>query len=139
MQTGFGSFVTVYLVKNQWPPEAIGFALTIATLSSLVSQIPAGAAVLPGIAGVGLAALLLCLTAARPVVYLALSVQDLASSLIGLGLQRSAGRRRLRREQEGPDLGVGVQCPGGHHQHPDAGGLVGGASQSLHSPSPLVY
>ena len=97
MQTGFGSFVTVYLVKNQWPPEAIGFALTIATLSSLVSQIPAGAAVLPGIAGVGLAALLLCLTAARPVVYLALSVQDLASSLIGLGLQRSAGRWSDRR------------------------------------------
>ncbi len=44
MQTGFGSFVTVYLVKNQWPLEAIGFALTIATLSSLFSQIPAGAA-----------------------------------------------------------------------------------------------
>lgn len=44
VQTGFGSFVTVYLVKNQWPPEAIGFVLTIATLSSLFSQIPAGAA-----------------------------------------------------------------------------------------------
>jgi hypothetical protein len=27
VQTGFGSFVTVYLVKNHWPPEAIGFAL----------------------------------------------------------------------------------------------------------------
>jgi MFS family permease len=55
-------------VKNQWPPEAIGFALTTATLTSLFSQIPAGAAldsmrdkrraVLLGIAGVGLAALL---------------------------------------------------------------------------------
>ena len=72
----------MYLVKNQWPPEAIGFALTIATLSSLFSQVPAGAAldsmrdkrraVLLGIAGVGLAAMLLCVTAARPVVYLAL-------------------------------------------------------------------
>ncbi len=96
VQTGFGSFVTVYLVKNQWPPEAIGFALTIATLSSLLSQVPAGAmldsmhdkrrAVLLGVAGVGLAALLLCVTAARPAVYLALATQGLASSLIGPGI-----------------------------------------------------
>ena len=83
-------------MKNQWPPDAIGFALTIATLSSLFSQIPAGAAldsmrdkrraVLLGIAGVGLAALLLCVTTARPAVYLALAVQGLASSLIGPGI-----------------------------------------------------
>jgi MFS family permease len=96
VQTGFGSLVTVYLVKNQWPPEAIGFALTIATLSSLFSQLPAGAvldsmrdkrwAVAIGIAGVGLAALLLCVTAARPAVYLALGTQGLASSLIGPGI-----------------------------------------------------
>jgi MFS family permease len=96
VQTGFGSFVTVYLVQNQWPPEAIGFALTIATLSSLFSQVPAGAAldrmrdkrraVLLGIAGVGLAALLLCVTAARAAVYLALATQGLASSLIGPGI-----------------------------------------------------
>jgi MFS family permease len=96
VQTGFGAFVTVYLVKNLWPPEAIGFALTIGTMSSLVSQIPAGAvldsirdkrrAVRLGIAGVGLAALLLCVTAARPAVYLALAIQGLASSLIGPGI-----------------------------------------------------
>jgi MFS family permease len=96
VQTGFGSFVTVYLVKNQWPPEAIGLALTIATLSSLFSQIPAGAAldgmrdkrraVLLGIAGVGVAALLLCVTTARSAVYLALAVQGLASSVIGPGI-----------------------------------------------------
>jgi hypothetical protein len=74
LQTSFGAFVAVYLVKNLWPPQAIGFALTIATMSSLFSQIPAGAvldsmrdkrrAVLLGIAGVGLAALLLCVTSA---------------------------------------------------------------------------
>ena len=96
MQTGFGAFVTVYLVENLWPPQAIGFALTVATMSSLLSQIPAGAAldsmrdkrgaVLLGIAGVGLAALLLCVTAARGAVYLALAVQGLASSLIGPGI-----------------------------------------------------
>jgi MFS family permease len=96
VQTGFGAFVTVYLVKNLWPPQAIGFALTVATMSSLLSQIPAGAvldsmhdkrrAVLLGIAGVGSAALLLCFTAARGAVYLALAVQGLASSFIGPGI-----------------------------------------------------
>jgi hypothetical protein len=29
VQTGFGSFLTVYLVRKEWPPEAIGFALTL--------------------------------------------------------------------------------------------------------------
>src|SRR5262249_32648596 len=43
-------------------------------------------AVLLGIVGVGLAALLLCVTAARPAVYLALAMQGLASSLIGPGI-----------------------------------------------------
>ena len=43
MQTSFGSFLTVYLVGHEWPPEAIGFALTIATLSALFSEVPAGA------------------------------------------------------------------------------------------------
>jgi hypothetical protein len=44
VQTGFGAFATVYLVKNNWPPQAIGLALTIATMSSLFSPIPARAA-----------------------------------------------------------------------------------------------
>ena len=96
MQTGFGAFLTVYLVKNFWRPEAIGLALTIATMSTLFSQIPAGAvldsirdkrrAVLVGIAGLGLAALLLCVSVAKPSVYLALTMQGLASSLIGPGI-----------------------------------------------------
>jgi MFS family permease len=65
-------------------------------MSNLISQLPAGAfidsvrdkrrAVFLGIAGVGLAALLLCLTATRPSVYAALVVQGLASSLIGPGI-----------------------------------------------------
>ena len=44
VQTSFGAFATVYLVKNDWPPQAIGLALTIATMSSLFSPIPARAA-----------------------------------------------------------------------------------------------
>jgi MFS family permease len=96
VQTGFGAFITVYLVRNQWPPQAIGFALTVATMSSLLSQLPAGAvldsirdkrrAVLLGIVGVGFAASLLCVTATKPAVYVALAVQGLASSVIGPGI-----------------------------------------------------
>ncbi len=41
MQTAFGAFVTVYLVKNLRLPQAIGFALTVATMSNLLSQIQA--------------------------------------------------------------------------------------------------
>ena len=96
VQTGFGAFVTVYLVKSQWSPEDIGFALTISTLSTLFSQLPAGAyidaiadkrkAVLLGISGVGLAASLLCVTAAKLGVYLAMAFQGLGSSLISPGI-----------------------------------------------------
>ena len=96
VQTAFGAFVTVYLVKNQWPPQVIGFALTISTLSSLFSQIPAGAyidsvrnkrrIVLWGTVGVGLAALLVCGTTAKFAVLLALAVQGLASSFISPGI-----------------------------------------------------
>ncbi len=92
VQTAFGAFTAVYLVKNQWPAQDIGLALTITTLSSLVSQIPAGAyidsvqdkrrAVLAGIVGVGVAALLLCVTAERFAVFFALALQGLASSFI---------------------------------------------------------
>jgi membrane associated rhomboid family serine protease len=42
MRAGFGSFVVIQLVENHWPAEAIGFALTLSTVSSLVSQVPAG-------------------------------------------------------------------------------------------------
>lgn len=96
VQTGFGAFVAVYLVKSHWPPQSIGFALTIATMSALVSQIPAGAVldtvqdkrwpVLFGIVGVGVAALLLGVSATEPAVYLALVLQGLSSSLIAPGI-----------------------------------------------------
>ena len=77
VQTGFGAFITVYLVKNQWVPQAIGFALTVGTLSAMLSQIPAGALiddipdkrkiVLIGIVGVGPTAMLMCASTQRSV------------------------------------------------------------------------
>jgi MFS family permease len=96
MQAGFGTFVTVYLVRNHWTVEAVGFALTVSTVCSLISQVPAGAlidhihdkrrAVRLGTVGVGVAALLLALTPAKPAVYLGQALQGSASSLIGPGI-----------------------------------------------------
>jgi hypothetical protein len=139
----------VYLVKKPVPPEAIGFALTIATLSSLCSQVPAEAAldsmrdkrraVLLGTAGVGLAALLLCMMAARPAVYLALAAQGLASSLIG----RSLLRLRSRAEGEVPpepdmddltplqDLSHPCQITGDGHSHVQRRSKPGSAQAPL--------
>jgi MFS family permease len=45
VQTGFGPFVAVYLTSHKWTQVEIGFALTLGTMTSLVSQLPAGALV----------------------------------------------------------------------------------------------
>jgi MFS family permease len=42
VQTGFGPFVAVYLTTNKWTQVEIGFALTLGTMTSLISQLPAG-------------------------------------------------------------------------------------------------
>src|SRR3954447_38861 len=43
VQTGFGPFVAVYLTTHKWTQIEIGFALTLGTVTSLISQLPAGA------------------------------------------------------------------------------------------------
>jgi MFS family permease len=45
VQTGFGPFIAVYLTTNKWTQVQIGFVLTLGTVVSLISQIPAGALV----------------------------------------------------------------------------------------------
>jgi MFS family permease len=42
VQTGFGPFVAVYLTTHKWTQVQIGFALTLGTMTSLISQLPAG-------------------------------------------------------------------------------------------------
>ena len=42
MLTGFGPFVTVYLVANDWKPAEIGVALSLGTAAAIVGQLPAG-------------------------------------------------------------------------------------------------
>jgi MFS family permease len=41
-QTGFGPFISVYLTTHKWTQVDIGFVLTLGTITSLVSQLPAG-------------------------------------------------------------------------------------------------
>jgi len=43
IQTGFGPFIAVYLSSQSWTQTAIGLALSIGTVSSMLSQVPAGA------------------------------------------------------------------------------------------------
>jgi len=84
VQTGFGPFVAVYLTARQWTQVEIGFALSLGTITAVVSQIPAGAlvdalrgkraAVAAGIAAIGASALLL---AAWPVLLPVLVAQVL--------------------------------------------------------------
>src|SRR6202030_2988632 len=45
VQTGFGPFVAVYLTTHKWTQVQIGLALTVGTVVSLISQLPAGAMV----------------------------------------------------------------------------------------------
>ncbi len=69
VQTGFGPFIAVYLTAREWTQVEIGFALSLGTITAMVSQIPAGALVdalhgkravaTSGIVAIGLAALLL--------------------------------------------------------------------------------
>ncbi|MCK8783509.1 MFS transporter [Roseomonas sp. NAR14] len=45
VQTGFGPFIAVYLTTRQWTEVEIGFALSVGTLTTMLSQVPAGALV----------------------------------------------------------------------------------------------
>jgi MFS family permease len=45
IQTGFGPFIAVYLSSQSWTQTSIGLALSIGTVSSMASQVPAGAVV----------------------------------------------------------------------------------------------
>ena len=42
MQTGFGAFLSVYLTTHGWSAAEIGFALSLAAITAMVAQVPAG-------------------------------------------------------------------------------------------------
>ena len=45
VQTGFGPFIASYLASHKWTQGEIGLVLSVGTISAMVSQVPAGAAV----------------------------------------------------------------------------------------------
>lgn len=45
IQTGFGPFISVYLISQRWTQTSIGLALSIGTIAAMASQIPAGSLV----------------------------------------------------------------------------------------------
>ncbi len=45
VQTGFGPFIAVYLTTQHWTQTEIGLALSIGTITALLSQLPGGAMV----------------------------------------------------------------------------------------------
>jgi MFS family permease len=92
VQTGFGPFVAVYLTSQKWTQVEIGFALTLGTMTSLISQLPAGAlvdqmrnkraAASGALIGIIAAALLLALQPAQLPVLLAQMLHGFASCVI---------------------------------------------------------
>jgi MFS family permease len=91
-QTGFGPFVSVYLTTHKWTQVDIGFVLTLGTITSLVSQLPAGFLVDAArnkrmtatwaLCGVMAAALLLAVFPDPLPVAIALMLQGMASCVI---------------------------------------------------------
>ena len=91
-QTGFGPFVAVYLTARHWTQVEIGFALSLGTITAMVSQVPAGvlvdalrgkrAAVAAAIVAVGLSALLLAIWPASLPVLTAQVLHGFASCVL---------------------------------------------------------
>jgi MFS family permease len=91
-QTGFGPFVSVYLTTHKWTQVDIGFILTLGTVTSLVSQLPAGAVVDAarnkrmvatwGLLGIIAAAVLLALLPQQLPVMVAQMLHGMASCII---------------------------------------------------------
>ncbi len=92
VQTGFGPFVAVYLTTHKWTEVEIGLALSLGTITAMVSQIPAGAVVdvmrskraaaAVGILAVVVAALMLAVLPAQLPVAVAEILHGVASCVI---------------------------------------------------------
>jgi MFS family permease len=92
VQTGFGPFVAVYLTASRWTQVEIGFALTLGTMTSLISQLPAGVVVdsmrnkrmaaSGALVGIIIAAMLLAIEPAQLPVLIAQMLHGFASCVI---------------------------------------------------------
>ena len=125
-QTGFGPLIAVYLSERGWYPGEIGFVLTVGTIASLFTQLPAGLlvdamgdkrrALLWGIIGLLVSALMFVVWPTRPSVYVAEIVHGFAGSMltpalaaVTLGLVgRTAFGARVGRNASASSIGNGL-------------------------------
>ncbi len=92
MQTGFGPFVSVWLVSRGWSLTDVGLALSLGTIAGICGQVPGGGLVdrvrdkraitATAIAVVAISALLIALTPTVPIVWLAQVLHALGSVII---------------------------------------------------------
>ena len=92
VQTGFGPFIAVYLTERRWTQIDIGFALSLGTITAMISQVPAGLlvdwlrskrlAVGFGISAVSFSALLFALSPSLLSVYAAEILHGFASCVL---------------------------------------------------------
>lgn len=92
MQTGFGPFVSVWLVSRGWSLTDVGIALSVGTVAGLVGQLPGGALVdmvhhkrpitAIAIAVVAVSALMIAVTPSIPAVWLAQVLHAFGSVVI---------------------------------------------------------
>ncbi|HEX3991241.1 MAG TPA: MFS transporter, partial [Acetobacteraceae bacterium] len=92
MQTGFGPFMSVWLVSQGWSLTDVGVALSIGTVAGLVGQLPGGGLVdrmqrkrpiaAIAIAVVAVSALMIALTPSIPAVWLAQVLHAIGSVII---------------------------------------------------------
>jgi MFS family permease len=126
IQTGFGPFISVYLTTQGWTQTAIGVALSLGTITALVSQVPAGALVDATVSKSRVAAfsiivftLSALLFAVWPVplaVYLAEILHGLSSCTLGPAIAamslaivgQAAFARRLGRNARFASIGNGI-------------------------------
>ena len=96
IQTAFGPFVAVYLSGQKWTQVEIGLALSIGTIATMLSQLPAGALVDAiadkrraagfGLVAVAAASLLTAVWPARLAIAVAQVLHGFASCIIGPAL-----------------------------------------------------
>src|SRR5262249_31944612 len=92
VQVGFGSFLAFYLADLGWSKQAIGIALAVGGLASVLAMVPGGAVAdsvrwkrglaAAGIIAIAGAALLLAVRPDLPLVYLAEALQGTAAGLL---------------------------------------------------------
>ena len=128
VQTGFGPFVVVYLTTQAWTEVEIGFALSLGTLTAMLSQMPAGALVdalrdkrriaVVALLAIALSAVLLAAWPAHLPVYAARVLHGMASCILNPAIAaislalvgRAALGERLGRNTRYASLGGAISA-----------------------------